>query len=577
MQVSQPFKRIILLQLVITAVLSVVSLYRVLLQTACRTGILLPKVIDHTGYDGALHLQALVNFILPFLFFAVTLGHCIISFYTRQEPRKSIMRLSFTGMTLGMVLLVIQAFSVSYFFPLFLTGIILLIAGSWLPVISWLRLYRQWKKVNNHTPLAIHGIFISFATWIIAGCMPLYMLTVSLRSSPAGLNIFNSTLLSTLSYYSSHTLLFFVLGPVFLAILVLLPVIAGGRLYTAEGGRIIFISLLVLAVPLFMLVHPSAKPVITFLSIIIPGLVLLFVTTASLEYAGKKNGSGKGLFSWIERLPYFDETKYLFAYLVSAFFLFSAGICFSIIRFPYQHNTSQLNVIMQWLTGGAAFLVIAGCSLYLYTKLSGKKITWPRLTVTIPYLWIMGMVLYALGLNWGSGTDNLQLTGINDGLSATDRVQSSTLIVLGGIVLLIAGTLFLAIFLGTLFSTASEKSVLTIPVSISDNPEKPIPLLLRYKPWLMIVAVLTLAVCIPPLISRTKKEQVILIAADYDKKNTHFILYPDLAPPLSIKKDYGLLLGFLASIGVFILILLFCVQASGLQRKLRSQKSSFPG
>ncbi len=590
MQLSKSLKQVVLIQLVIPVVLLAMGIYKGLLQAVYETGIV-------TGNAGALPDQLYIFtgqsmlYALVFTnFFTIAFGHVIVTFYLQQEPGKKSAWTGFVLMFTGALLFFFTGMNSAsvpalQLHPLFYTGVIVFITGSWIPLLNWSGMYRQWKKNNPASipPLAVSGIGVYGIIWIacsliIAGEVIIALLPGSLGLLPS----LNTAVLQATTGYFHHALLFCRMVPVYIMLFTVLPGVAGGRLYSGNGARIVLFSLVILSVP--VLNNPSNSGALHY-SLLITGIITALILTISLEYAGRKNGAKKTWFNWVERLPYFDETKYLFAYLFCALVLLALGSVSALSNTPLSDNTTRVTGSFHLTITGPVFLSIAGMSLYLYTSLSGKKISWPRLNVTIPYLWVMGMLLFSFGLYWGGLLGQPRFTPAGKNSHTTDSVllrpewdQANTLTLLGGLILLVAGILFVLIFLGTLFSKRTEDSILSIPVSTSYHPEKSFLLFNRFSPWLIIIGLLVVATILPPLLNE----------AGYSETNTP-LLFPKDAPAipptglpaqnhtLAVTKDYGLLLGFLAAVGVFVLILLFCVQASGLQRKLRSQKTSFPG
>ncbi len=605
MQVSKSFKRITLLNLAIIIGLFALGIGYGLLQTFCKAGVL----TNHTDqFLQSLATHELLNTFIITTFFFVSFGHVITTFYFKQEPPQKKMWSSFLLMITGLVLVITSIFfannspGITYHLftnshPLFNIGSTLLIIGSWVSVLSWFKKWRSWKaqKTFQQTPLAVLGVLINGIIWLTGtvGFVLYYTITLTTYETPHFITNFGIIA----SAYFSHNLVYMWLVPVLIIFYTILPAVAGGKLYSHFTGRILFFSLLLLSFPIGLYKinqQPAQERGFILLSdwhnysIIIIAGVTAYILAASMEYAGKKNGASKGLFSWLERLPYFDETKYLFVYFISALALFILGSIAVFIEILQGWNNTNYNSTwpsanLHITIAGPVFLSIAGISLYLYSKLSGKKIIWPKLNITIPYLWVMGMIIFSFGLSWGgllglpsgvnTGTNYLNS---NSELFRSDWVQSTTLALLGGLIMFIAGVIFMVIFFGTILRKKTENALLDIPVAASLHTKKSLPLLEKPKSWLIAIILLITTTYLPSFLSKKNYQPVAVIA-----NNTTPVIKPAKQQtqhqPLSITKDYGLLLAFLASVGIFILILLFCVQASGLQRKLRAQKSSFPG
>jgi cytochrome c oxidase subunit 1 len=160
---------------------------------------------------------------------------------------------------------------------------------------------------------------------------------------------------------------------------------------------------------------------------------------------------------------------------------------------------------------GPVFLAIIGMSTYLYSKLSGKPIFWPKVNVIIPYLWVIGILIFSTGLSWGGligepRRTNLGTTYLNPKhpLYTPEWVPTTMLALAGGIIMTVAALLFFVVFFGTLFSKPREEAVLELPVSQPLHDEKRVPLFDKFKPWLVTMVVLIVIAYTPALIDSVK-------------------------------------------------------------------------
>jgi cytochrome c oxidase subunit 1 len=247
----------------------------------------------------------------------------------------------------------------------------------------------------------------------------------------------------------------------------------------------------------------------------IPSFITAFTIAASLEYAGKQRGS-KGLFGWMVRLPWLDENKYLFAYFISGLILFTFGGVTGIINASYSlnsvvHNTAWLPGHFHMTVAGPVFLGIIAMSLYIYSKMSGKKVFLPKLNTIVPYLWVIGMLIFSFGMSWGGlrgepRRTNLGTSYLNpdNELFRSDWVPTTLLALLGGIIMFIAAMIFIIIFFGTILSKKKEEGVLEIPVSEAYHDEKRVAIFDKFKPWLVTMIVIILLAYIPALFNVNK-------------------------------------------------------------------------
>ena len=175
------------------------------------------------------------------------------------------------------------------------------------------------------------------------------------------------------------------------------------------------------------------------------------------------------------KLPFFDETRYLFAYFIGGLILFIFGGVTGIVNASYSlnnvvHNTAWLPGHFHMTVAGPVFLGIVGMSLYLYSTMSGKKVFMRKVATIIPYLWVIGMLIFSFGMSWGGlrgepRRTNLGTSYLNpdNDLFRPDWVPTTTLALLGGIIMFIAGMLFIVVFFGmsntsTSYATASVQT-----------------------------------------------------------------------------------------------------------------------
>jgi cytochrome c oxidase subunit 1 len=160
---------------------------------------------------------------------------------------------------------------------------------------------------------------------------------------------------------------------------------------------------------------------------------------------------------------------------------------------------------------GPVFLGIIGMSIYLYSKTAGKHIFLPKVNVIIPYLWVVGTLIFSTGLSWGGligepRRTNLGLTFLNPAseMYTPEWVPTTMLALFGGIIMTIAAILFFVVFFGTIFSKRREEPVLELPVSEILHDEKRIPLFDTFKPWLVAMGVILALAYIPAFMDASK-------------------------------------------------------------------------
>ena len=538
MQVSRTFKRIIFLELAIPVALLILGIYHGLMQTIYRAGVLRDVSFLKLDYYQGLTLHGVINALVLTTFFAVAFGHVIIAFYFKKEPNHKLMWLGFWLKLIGTLLaawaMLAGKASVLYTFypplkahPLFYLGAALLIVGSWIPLFDWARLYREWKRANPtvKTPLAVLGTLINFIIWFVCTLAVAYEVLVLLIPWSMGwTKTVNVNLARTLFWFFGHALVYFWLLPAYIMFYTILPKVAGGKLYSDLAGRIALFLFLIFSIPVGVH-HQYSDPTITqgvkffhgllTYGVAIPSFITAFTLAASLEYAGRKNGS-RGWFGWMKRLPYFDEKRYLFAYFIGGLILFIFGGVTGIINASYSlntviHNTAWLPGHFHMTVAGPVFLGIIGMSLYIYSTMSGKKVFMRKAATIVPYIWVFGMLIFSFGMSWGGlrgepRRTNLGTTYLNpeSTLFRADWVPTTTLALLGGIIMFVAAMLFIVVFFGTILRKKTTEGVLDIPVSEAYHDEKRVPLFDRFKPWLVAMVVVILLAYVPALLNVNK-------------------------------------------------------------------------
>ncbi len=531
MQISKNLKRLIYWELGIPLTLLTIGIYHGLMQTIYRAGVIHQSSFAHLDYYQGLTLHGVINAVVLTSFFAVAFGHATMAFYLKKEPHRWVSWLSFWLMTIGTVMaawaMLAGKASVLYTFypplkahPLFYLGAALLIVGSWIPLFSWASMYMHWKKEHpeTKTPLAVVGTLVNFTIWFVCTLAVAYEVLVLLLPWAMGWTpTVNVTLARTLFWFFGHALVYFWLLPAYIMYYTMLPKLAGGKLFSDLAGRISLFLFLLLSVPVGVH-HQFSDPsiprgikmfqgLLTF-GVALPSFITAFTLAASLEYAGKKRGS-RGLLGFFGKLPYLDPNRYLFAYLIGGLFLFIFGGLTGIVNASgvlnaVVHNTAWLPGHFHMTVAGPVFLSIIGMSLFLYSGLSGKPVFLPRVNVIIPWLWVIGILIFSTGLSWGGligepRRTNLGMTYLNpkNELFTPEWVPTTMLALAGGIIMTFAALLFFIVFFGTMFSKKTSAGTLDLPISEALHDEKRIPLFDTFKPWLIIMGIIILLAYIP--------------------------------------------------------------------------------
>ena len=538
MTISKWLKTAILIELLLPIVLLTLGIYHGLMQTIYRSGVIHESSVAHLDYYQGLTLHGVINAIVLTSFFAVAFGHATMTFYLKKEPDKTVTWLSLIMMVTGTLLaawaMLSGNASVLYTFypplkavPGFYLGAALLIVGSWVPLFSWAAMYARWRRENPETkmPLAVLGTLVNFTIWFVCTLAVAYEVVVLLLPWSMGITKeVNVTLARTLFWFFGHALVYFWLLPSYIMYYTMLPKIAGGKLYSDLAGRIAFFLFLLLSVPIGVH-HQFSDPgieqntkffqsILTF-GVALPSFITAFTLAASLEYAGKKRGA-KGLLGWMKKLPYLDYNNYLFAYMISGLILFIFGGLTGIVNASYSlnnviHNTAWLPGHFHMTVAGPVFLGIIGMSLYLMSTLKGKQIYLPKVNVIVPYLWLIGVLIFSTGLMWGGLIGEPRRTNL--GLSYTNPenslyhpqwIPTTMLALCGGIIMTVAAILYFVVFFGTLFKKTTAPVGLEFPITEAYHNEKRLAFFDSFKPWLIMMIVIILIAYVPAFIEAVK-------------------------------------------------------------------------
>ncbi len=529
---SAGLRRLTLLQISVPTVLLVFGVYHGFVQTLYRAGILRADSFLGIDYYQGLTLHGVINAIVFTTLFAVAFGNALIARFLEREPNTRVAWLGFAIMLAGTLLAAFAMFtgraSVLYTFypPLqahasFYIGAALLVIGSWVGFFNWIPVYLGWRRQNpgKKTPLAIVGIFSAFIVWLIATTPLAYEVIAMLIPWSLGwIDEINVLLARTLFWFFGHPLVYFWLIPVYVMYYVMLPRIAGGKLFSDFAGRLVFMLFIVLSAPVG-LHHQLGDPgigtswkwlhtILTF-GVALPSLITAFTLAASLEYAARQNG-GSGLFGWWAKLPYLDRERWLFAYLFVGLVLFFFGGITGIVNASYSvnnvvHNTAWVPAHFHTTVGGPVLLGFTGMSLYLVAKVGGKSVRLPRLNVAVPYLWLLGVALFSTAMSI-TGVDgeprrtNLGLTYTNpdsslfvEGWWTLGRITA-----VGGTLMLASMVAYFAVFFATLCSKRRAAPSIDFPVAEAYHDERA-GIVENFRPWIVVAVVLAVVAYIPPL------------------------------------------------------------------------------
>ena len=456
----------------------------------------------------------------------------------KKEPNIAMARASLIIMVLGIVMaawaMLSGNASVLYTFypplranPAFYLGAALILVGSWVAFWSWIPLYLNWRKEHKgeKIPMAVLGNIVNFTAWQVCTLSVAYeVLVLILPWSLGWTKTINVELCRTLFWFFGHALVYFWLLPAYIMFYTFLPKLAGGKLFSGVAGRFSFMLFIILSIPVGVH-HQFGEPgiasstrlfqtILTF-GITLPSFITAFTIAATLEYAGRLRGS-KGLFGLMAKLPYLDTNNFLFSYLICGLILFIFGGLTGMVNASYTlnsmvHNTSWVPGHFHMTVAGPVYLAIIGMTLYLTSKLSGKPVRFKSLSVIVPYLWLIGILIFSYGLMSGGllgepRRTNLGLTYLNPESSQyrPDWIPSTALALVGGVIMTLSALFYFITFFGTVFSKRTEEPILEFPTSEVLHPEPTIGILNRFTPWIIVMFLLILLAYIPALMNVLK-------------------------------------------------------------------------
>ncbi len=333
----------------------------------------------------------------------------------------------------------------------------------------------------------------------------------------------NVVLARTLFWFFGHPLVYFWILPAYVMYYTMLPRVAGGKLYTDFGARLAFMWFIVFSSPLG-LHHQFTEPginssykffhsILTFL-VAFPSFMTAFVVAASLEYAARKRG-GTGLFAWWKKLPYFDTERWLFGYFFCGLLIFIFGGITGIVNASYSmnrvvHNTAWMPAHFHMTVAGPVFLSFIGMTLFLILQLAGKDLKLKKLTLSVPWIWMLGIFIssgstFVTGLQGMPRRTNLGLSLLDPAspMYHPEWLTPSVIALVGGILMSLAMLIYFVVVFATLLAKSklkwSDSVVLKLPMSDVVHDEK-VSWVENFTPWVVAAIVAVIIAYGPPII-----------------------------------------------------------------------------
>jgi len=293
--------------------------------------------------------------------------------------------------------------------PLFYIGATLLVVGSWFWCLQMIMMTLTWKKNNpgEAVPLVQFGNTANAIMWWWTSLgVAAEMLFQLIPWSLGLLETIDVGLARVFFSWTLHAIVYFWLFPAYIAMYTLLPKAAGGKLFSDEMGRVSFVMLLVISVPIGMH-HLYMDPqvgagwkfvhMLGTMAVMMPTLLTGFTVIASLEIAGRLRG-GKGLFGWIATL---DWKNPLVLASILALLMLTFGGFGGAINASYAMNTMIHNT--QWVTGHfhlifarTVVILYFGTAYHLWPQLTGRELASVGMVRLQLWLWFIGMLVLTL-------------------------------------------------------------------------------------------------------------------------------------------------------------------------------------
>ena len=347
----------------------------------------------------------------------------------------------------------------------FYVGATLLVVGSWGFCAVMIRTYLHWRKEHAEapTPLAFHGMLVSVIVWILATSgLAVEVLTMLIPWSLGLIEKVDPVIARTWFWWFGHPLTYFWLIPAYVVWYAIMPRHIGGRLFSDQLARVVFIMFILFSTPVgfhHQFTDPGIEPswklvhTITTYMILFPSLVTAFTVIASFEVAGRLKGK-KGLFDWIGALPWKDP---FFASIALGMITFAVGGFGGAINAAYAmnamvHNTAWIMGHFHLTVGTAVALTFMGTCYWMIPRVLGRELKFPKAAILQPYLWFAGMTIFG-GINHVVGLMGMPRR-VYSGKFLDSEVAKSwegmTMIsAYGGVILFISSLLFLAVVIAS--------------------------------------------------------------------------------------------------------------------------------
>ncbi|MEN8235120.1 MAG: cbb3-type cytochrome c oxidase subunit I [Actinomycetota bacterium] len=499
------------------------------------------QAFEHAGWDWYPHLDFLVDsyyqgltihgvlnalvwttfFITGFLTLAVIKG--------LERPLKYpwLNQIGFWMMVVGLLitavpLLTNQATVLYTFYPpmqastLFYIGLTLVVVGSWIEGYGMYFTFYAWRKENPDTtaPFVVFASLVTMVMWQVATLGVAAEILALILPAAFGLTGgIDPELSRTLFWFTGHPLVYFWVLPAYLSWYAMLPRQAGGKMFSDSLARLAFWLFLILSVPLgfhHQFVDPGVPAgwkyihaLLTF-SVAFPSMLTLFTVTASLEYAGRKNG-GTGLFGWLTKLRWSDPAV---SWQLLGGILFIFGGIGGIINASYNvnlalHNTAWVPGHFHTTVASAVTMTFAGICFWLVPYLTNKPLWKPKVAMISGWVYFVGMLIFSNALHVVGLLGAPRRTPLGQAPYIPEEWSGHLWRVgVGGAIMWLGLMTFVVVILMTVFGRKrfAEGEGVEVPIAESIHDPQDTPVWLdRWRPWLIATVVIILLAYGPQL------------------------------------------------------------------------------
>src|SRR5262245_24733835 len=346
--------------------------------------------------------------------------------------------------------------------PFYYIGVVLVVVGSWIWVaLMSVNLYR-WKRDNPGAPVPL-AMFATVAgsylwAWTAVGAA----IELLFQIIPVALGL-SSTIDAGLARvffsWTLHAIVYFWLMPTYIAYYTIVPRAIGGRLFSDSMGRLAFILFLVVAMPIgahHLFEDPQVGSGFKFLHSVFTALVTLptfltvFTICASVEIAGRLRG-GKGILGWLTVLPWHNPIMLGAAF---SFIMLGFGGAGGLINMSYQldstiHNTQWITGHFHLIFGGAIVIMYFVIAYDVWPHLTGRALASLGLMRLQLWTWFIGMMVVTFPWHYVGILGMPRRMAYYDYADPAMAGQAGPVVmsVIGGLILVISGALFLIVLL----------------------------------------------------------------------------------------------------------------------------------